>query len=179
MDIAPRRGDNRYVARPGASRRSIARTLNTAYADGLISRDTLVSRLDDLLGPRVVDPRRLIGDLTLRVPAHRLRTRVLELVRLALPLPVAGDAVAVPLLGLDWGGPDAELFVGRHPDCDIVLSVPEVSRRHARLVLRDGIWSVQDLESTNGTFVNGVAVGRYELRPGDCLQLGTETFQID
>lgn len=179
MDIAGRRGDNRHVARPGASRRSIARTLNTAYADGLISHDTLVTRLDDLLGPRVIDPRRLIGDLTLRVPAHRLRKRVVELVRLAVHWPVREDAVALPLLGLDWGAADTELVVGRHPDCDIVLPVAEVSRRHARLVLRDGIWSIQDLESTNGTFVNGVPVGRYELRPGDYLQLGTESFQID
>jgi hypothetical protein len=48
---------------PGRERRRIAHALNAAYADGLLSRDTLVRRLDHLLRARLIDPRRLVGDL--------------------------------------------------------------------------------------------------------------------
>jgi pilus assembly protein CpaF len=71
------------------------------------------------------------------------------------------------------------LLVGRHHACDVVLPESSVSRRHARLVFRDGTWVVQDLESTNGTIVNGVRVGRCALRPGDHLILGDAHLRID
>jgi pSer/pThr/pTyr-binding forkhead associated (FHA) protein len=71
------------------------------------------------------------------------------------------------------------LLVGRDPRCDIVLRDVTVSRRHARLICRDGAWIVQDLGSTNGTAVNGVAVGRCELRPGDRLCVGDTVLWLD
>ena len=167
---------------PGASRKRIARALNAAYADGLLSEDTFAHRLDRLLTARVVDPARLIGDLSFR---HALdwRTRLLD------ALAAVGESLgfsrvqAAPhdeiLLALDWTGSRGELLVGRHHACDVVLSDSSVSRRHARLVLRDGTWVVQDLESTNGTIVNGVQVGRCALRPGDQLVLGEAHLRID
>ena len=48
--------------------------------------------------------------------------------------------------------------VGRDPGIDIVLDVPSVSRRHARLTYQDGWFHVQDLGSANGVVVNGVRV---------------------
>jgi pilus assembly protein CpaF len=54
-----------------------------------------------------------------------------------------------------------------------------VSRRHARLLFRDGSWVLQDLQSTNGTTVNGVPVGRCQLRPGDRLIFGTACLRVD
>jgi pilus assembly protein CpaF len=83
------------------------------------------------------------------------------------------------LLALDWSGAQPELLIGRHHTCDVMLANPRVSRRHARLVFRDAKWIVQDLQSTNGTVVNGTRVGRCELRPGDCLVLGDEYLRID
>jgi pSer/pThr/pTyr-binding forkhead associated (FHA) protein len=83
------------------------------------------------------------------------------------------------LLALDWSGGRRELVLGRHHGCDVVLSNPGVSRLHARLVFRDGSWVLQDLQSTNGTTVNGVRVGRCELRPGDHLVLGDEHLKVD
>jgi pSer/pThr/pTyr-binding forkhead associated (FHA) protein len=52
--------------------------------------------------------------------------------------------------------------VGRSPDCDIHIDAPGLSRLHARLVpTADGV-IVEDLESTNGTFVNGYRVRRWQ-----------------
>lgn len=64
--------------------------------------------------------------------------------------------------------------IGRRPGCDIVLSDSSVSRRHARLDRQDGIYSVTDLGSTNGTKVNGARIaGNVLLSPGDVITLGT------
>jgi pSer/pThr/pTyr-binding forkhead associated (FHA) protein len=54
-----------------------------------------------------------------------------------------------------------------------------VSRRHARITFRDGVWMIQDLSSTNGTTLNGERVGRATLRPGDILRLGHSLIQVD
>ena len=170
------------MRRPGASRRQLTRTLNAAYADGLISHDTLVNRLDHVLASGIVDPRRLVADLSLRAPNRTLIRRLAELRRTAVQWLAAEepeDAEAV-LLALDWNAaPDSVLFIGRHGSCDIVLSAAEVSRRHARLFVRDGGWIVQDLASTNGTLVNGVRVGRCKLAPGDHLRIATEDLRVD
>lgn len=68
-----------------------------------------------------------------------------------------------------------ESTIGRDEGADHRLRDRGVSRLHAK-VLRasDGLVSVLDLDSTNGTFVNGVRVGLSALREGDRLQLGPE-----
>ena len=48
--------------------------------------------------------------------------------------------------------------LGRHPDCNIVLDQGAVSRQHAAISLIDGEYHVEDLNSRNGTFVNGSPV---------------------
>jgi hypothetical protein len=160
----------------GASRRRIARALNAAYVDGLLSEETFTYRLDQLFSDRLIDPRRLIGDLSFRRAAG-WRDRLLASLRQAtrqLPQPQDED-----LLALDWTGGTPELLVGRHHGCDVVLDDLTVSRKHARLTFRDGSWVLHDLESTNGTIVNGVPVGRCALRPGDHLLLGEARVRID
>jgi pSer/pThr/pTyr-binding forkhead associated (FHA) protein len=71
--------------------------------------------------------------------------------------------------------------IGRSRDCDIVLSDPNVSRRHAEVrPSGDGGWTVADLGSTNGVRVNGrPANGPHPLRPGDRLELGTAEVVFD
>lgn len=65
-------------------------------------------------------------------------------------------------------------IVGRTSDQDITLAAPEISRRHARLTLRSGSWWLQDLDSKNGTFVNGADVGTTPtcLADGDTIVFG-------
>jgi FHA domain len=171
------------VIGPGASRRQIARTLGAAYADGLLSEETLHHRLDQLLGARLIDPFRLVGDLHPRSPGRGWGARLVDAARTALRTVASTrlEPTAKPpvLLALDWTGGQSELLVGRHRDCDVVLLSLAVSRRHARLVFRDGNWVLQDLDSTNGTTVNGVRVGRCELRAGDLVELGDARLQID
>jgi two-component system, cell cycle response regulator len=72
--------------------------------------------------------------------------------------------LAVPL--------DREVTLGRDPACDVVLRGGDVSRRHARVVPRDGGHLLVDLGSTNGTFVNGARVETVALAPGDRITLG-------
>ena len=166
---------------PGASKRQIARSLNAAYAGGLLSHDTFVARLDQLFRSRLVEPFELVGDLTLRRTGRTTSVRVRELVSsLFAARPRASDyKPAETLLSLDWSGETKELRIGRHAACDVVIPGHTVSRQHARLVFRDGKWIIHDLSSRNGTAVNGTYVGRCELCPGDQLVLGEECLDID
>jgi FHA domain len=160
----------------GESRRQIARTLNEAYADGLLSQETFTSRVEHLLKRRVIDPMSLIGDLSFRTRGT-WQSRIAEAWNTVRTRPMR--AAPERLLALDWAGDQPELLIGRHYACDIVLADPSVSRRHARVIFRDGGWIIQDLASTNGTAVNGAIVGRCALQPGDHVVLGTERLLVD
>jgi hypothetical protein len=64
------------------------------------------------------------------------------------------------------------ILLGRSRDCDIPLEDPNISRRHAEVVLEDGAWWIVDLGSTNGIEVNGERVDRARLGVGDHIVLG-------
>ena len=168
---------------PGASRKQIARVLNTAYADGLLSDETFAHRLDQVLSGRLIDPLRLVGDLNPRGAHRRWRTKLREVAAATgatlRPTRSHGLEDHAVLLALDWNGGQSELLLGRSRDCDVVLASDAVSRRHARLVFRDGHWLVCDLGSTNGTTVNGARVGRCRLRPGDRVMFADTPVRID
>lgn len=169
------------MLRPEASRKRIARILRAAYADGLLSDETFAERVDQLLDTPLVRPNRLVGDLALRHSNPGIWSRVLDAVSATVRhLATVVEAEEEPtLLALDWSGSEHELLVGRDRSSDVVLTDPAVSRTHARVVFRGSSWIVQDLESTNGTFLNGARVGRSELRPGDRLVLGCEVLRVD
>jgi predicted component of type VI protein secretion system len=66
-----------------------------------------------------------------------------------------------------------EITIGRDIGNRIVINDPEVSRKHTRLTLQSGGYVVEDLGSTNGTFVNGQRlIGPHALRPGETIMLG-------
>jgi pSer/pThr/pTyr-binding forkhead associated (FHA) protein len=62
--------------------------------------------------------------------------------------------------------------IGRGGQCDVVIDHPRVSRRHATVSLIDGVVHVNDLDSRNGTFVNGVRVRRQLLKNRDVIRIG-------
>lgn len=64
------------------------------------------------------------------------------------------------------------LTLGRAPACDVVVEDTKVSRRHARVVVEAGVAEIEDLDSSNGTLLNGKPVSRRVLRDGDVIQLG-------
>ena len=133
-----------------------------------------------MLCSRLLDPERLIGDLSLRASRRSLRNTV-DSLRDTLTRRKPPSHLSPPLvLALEWDHDDGQLLVGRDPEsCDVVLEHPTVSRRHAQLHHRDGAWVLQDLDSTNGTTINGKQVVRCRLEPGDRVMLGRQTVVVD
>ena len=74
---------------------------------------------------------------------------------------------------------DALLRVGRLASFELVLDDSSVSRKHAEVRGdADGQWTVRDLESTNGTFVNGKRVVQAKLAVGDRLRVGRVELKV-
>jgi len=75
-------------------------------------------------------------------------------------------------------GLQAEIVVGRSSDLDMVLVEDMVSRRHARLSCSESQIFIEDLGSTNGTFVNGEKIARASLKEGDRVLIGTSILKV-
>lgn len=76
------------------------------------------------------------------------------------------------LTGEKWTVDSDEIVIGRGSDCDIILPERQVSRYHAKVVHDSGKYSLVDLESKNGTHLNGRQVkGSVPLRDGDEIQI--------
>jgi DNA-binding winged helix-turn-helix (wHTH) protein len=76
------------------------------------------------------------------------------------------------LAGERWTIESAEFLIGRGSDCDIVLPERQVSRHHAKILLDEGQYVLHDLDSKNGTHLNGTQViGSAPLRDGDEIQI--------
>ncbi len=72
-----------------------------------------------------------------------------------------------------------KLYFGRSPECELAISDPAVSRRHARLWVSDTQIVVEDLGSQNGVYVNGARIqGPCELRAGDVLRICSHEMQL-
>jgi two-component system cell cycle response regulator len=71
-----------------------------------------------------------------------------------------------------------EVVIGRGGDCDVQIDRDSVSRRHARVCREGDMWKVEDLNSTNGTYVNDVPVQRSPLRDSDLLKIGNSIFKF-
>lgn len=71
---------------------------------------------------------------------------------------------------------DDLLVIGRSQSCGIFVDSPELSRNHVQLEKQGHEYTLTDLESRNGVFLNGVRIHSAVLRSGDTLQMGNVTF---
>jgi len=70
------------------------------------------------------------------------------------------------------------LLVGRRESCDVVLRFANVSAHHCQLTVIGGYWYVRDLNSRNGTKVNGVRVAEKRVDPGDVLSIAKHRYEL-
>lgn len=74
---------------------------------------------------------------------------------------------------------DRDMLVGRHQSADIVLQAGEISRKHAAFLLKDQALWLQDLNSSNGTFVNDLRIEHETLlKEGDIVQFASLKFSV-
>jgi hypothetical protein len=112
------------------------------------------------------------GETTMSMPADELGDEDAA----ALDETIRGPALVVR----SGGGRAGESFVpngprtliGRSPDCDVFLDDVTVSRRHAELIAEGGQFTIRDLGSLNGTFVNRRRIESTELEDDDEVQIG-------
>lgn len=71
-----------------------------------------------------------------------------------------------------------DIIVGRSSELDMVLVEEMVSRKHAKITVRRGKITIEDLGSTNGSFVNGERIQQAELHEGDRVLIGTSILKV-
>jgi FHA domain len=104
--------------------------------------------------------------------------------RHAPPRPVAGGPTHLVvtdggLRGTRIGLTDAPILLGRANDSTLVLTDDYASTRHARVSLQDGVWVVEDLGSTNGTYLGSRKLdGPMPLQPGVPLRIGKTVLEL-
>jgi len=97
-------------------------------------------------------------------------------------MPTAGAAPAT--IELVWKKQclplaDGEHIAGRDAECSLVIDASTVSRRHARITVGSGMATIEDLDSTNGTHVNGTRISApTRIIPGNEVALGTEVLLV-
>jgi hypothetical protein len=159
-------------------RERVVRRLRDACEHEMLSFDTFTTRLDRAYAVRT---RGELAEITsdIRDPS------VLRRLILAM---VTWVSVWLDDISAAWSAPRrprlvlpvrSEVLIGRLHSCDLVVSDPTVSTRHAFLAHVDGRWFLRDLGTTNGTFVNGARViDEIEVAPGDELALGASSFVL-
>ncbi len=80
--------------------------------------------------------------------------------------------------GMEYQLEKTSAVIGRDREADIVLKDPLVSRRHAEVLFRDGAFLLADLQSTNGTVMNGASIKEVALHHGDKFRVGDTVLQF-
>ncbi len=72
-----------------------------------------------------------------------------------------------------------EILIGRGTGCHIQIKDPKVSRTHAKIKIKAGQLTIEDLDSTQGILINGERVGDCQLENGDRIQLGDTQLHVE
>ncbi|MER8070950.1 DUF1707 and FHA domain-containing protein [Streptomyces sp. NPDC094034] len=170
-----------YPARlSDAERDRVLAVLREGAAQGKLSHDTFLRRMDLALAARRADELKLLtADLESEGPwSRRVFGTVSRMSAFSQRLRRAWQAERLPKLLLPQPGP-YPLRIGRDPVNGLRLSHDTVSRLHAELSMQGGRWILRDLGSTNGTTVNGLRVTTtVEVRDGDLVSFGTIAFRL-
>jgi DNA-binding winged helix-turn-helix (wHTH) protein len=152
------------------------------------------SELDELLWPQVYVARtsltRLVSELRAVLGDTPRDSRIIRTVY-KTGYAFCADVTCVPTAGaaaatteLVWKRQslfltDGEHIAGRDPECSFVIDATTVSRRHARITVVSGMVTIEDLDSTNGTHVNGRRISvATRVIPGSEVALGSEVLQV-
>jgi hypothetical protein len=172
-----------------AERDQVVGELRERFAEGRLSQDSFVHRVDAALRAR---ERPELAGLLADMPSRRGLPDFLAslLASVTARWPEAARPAAAGRAEFGWppgrwpalplpAGREILFTIGRDRDCDFVLADLTVSRRHARLE-RDGDgWLLADLDSTNGTRLNGWRVSSpVPVRPGDQVSFGSAGFLV-
>jgi hypothetical protein len=162
--------DNRYVGRASDdTRENTVALLREGLLDGRLGTDTFVGRVGAAYASKTHEQ---LGALTADLPPHRRPLRAL----LDLLRPRHGSTDALTPLQPPAVARGERLTLGRDDACHYVIADRSVSKRHAELERRDDGWVIHDLQSRNGTRINGWRVPAQRLRPGDVVELGASAF---
>jgi len=74
--------------------------------------------------------------------------------------------------------PSSITVIGRRHDCDLRIPLMPVSRRHCQLSLNNETLNIRDLDSSNGTYLNGKRIDEAAIQPGDYIKIGPLTFTL-
>ncbi|MGQ0832378.1 MAG: FhaA domain-containing protein [Microthrixaceae bacterium] len=115
----------------------------------------------------------LVGDDRLRTGAFHIAGRMVE-------GPGGSGAGSIVLPGGErFSLTESIITIGRHPDSNLVLADPNVSRNHAEIRPQSDRYVLVDLGSTNGSRVNGVRVSEHTLDDGDELTFGNTRMRFE
>ncbi len=189
-----------------AERDEAVSELGARFAEGRLSQETFMRRLDEAFGARDRPQlERLFTDLPRRRPGMgalsglragisdraRRGRELLAAEREALsgavresfrarpspPGPPAAPACPAALFFPPGTGPAGRYTIGRDSACDLLIEDLSVSRWHARLERAAGRWMLTDLGSTNGTRLNGWRVSQpVRVQAGDRVMFGSAAF---
>jgi DNA-binding winged helix-turn-helix (wHTH) protein len=152
------------------------------------------SELDELLWPKVYVARtsltRLVSELRAALGDPARGSHVIRTVYktgyafcadvTCLP-PARSSSATIEVLWMKQSLPltDGEHVAGRDAECSLVVEGTTVSRRHARITVARGVALIEDLGSTNGTYVNGTRISApTRITAGDEFALGSEVLRV-
>ncbi|GLF97825.1 DUF1707 and FHA domain-containing protein [Streptomyces yaizuensis] len=165
-----------------AERDRVVGLLSEGAAEGRLSHDTFLRRLELALAARSADELAVLTADLAPEDGPGVRGRLVgavgEVSAFWERMRRAWYAQKLPPLLLPEPGP-GPLGIGRDPGNGLRLNHDTVSRRHAELTRRHGTWVLRDLGSTNGTMVNGRrVVGAIVVRDGDMVSFGRVGFRL-
>ena len=82
------------------------------------------------------------------------------------------EVIGLPQGTVEYALRDDEVIIGRSGGCHLTLPTAGISRQHARIRFFNEEYYVEDLNSTNGTFVNNIKIVKCTLRNLDCIEIG-------